>query len=200
LIAGLIEGPWKEALEQAGRSWPEDAFELLPSDADPGAEAWMRANWVVEPAADPRYLDEILPETLSVPLGTWIGVARALRAHDNVERLKRLAPPTLVLWATQDSMFLEADQALLWESLATAPGGAFLKTYGKQPLPPSGMQASELGHNLQWAAPEEVALDLAAFLRDGGAPTPDLHYASPGGARRVATAAGAARILVHERP
>ncbi|HET9481029.1 MAG TPA: hypothetical protein VFP98_04665, partial [Candidatus Polarisedimenticolia bacterium] len=51
------------------------------------------------------------------------------------------------------------------------------------------------GHNLHWGAPGEVAADLAAYLRDGGAPTRDLHHADPGDPSRVLTVPGEARLV-----
>src|SRR5262245_20357831 len=197
LLGDLIEGRWKEALAREGRRWPEDAFELLPRDADPEAAAWMLANWVADPVADPAYLAQILPETLRTPIGTWLGGARALNHHDNVERLKELPVPTLVLGAARDTMSFESpDQEASRASLDAAPVRSFFKEYGKRKLPASGMQEDELGHNLHWGAPREVALDLAAFLRPGGEPTPDLYHASAEDVRRVDTTRGAARIVV----
>src|SRR5262245_13054646 len=109
---------------------------------------------------------------------------------------QELSVPTLVLWSTQDTMFFESpDQETLRASLDAAPVRSFFKAYGKRPLPASGMQEDELGHNLQWGAPREVALDLAAYLRAGGAPTPDLYHASAADVRQVETTPGAARVV-----
>jgi pimeloyl-ACP methyl ester carboxylesterase len=158
LLAGLIEGPWREALVGRGLVFPDDVYDLTPLAADSGAEAWMRANWVTEPLADSAFLAAIAPETARTRLGTWIGVARALLAVDHTERLKDLRVPTLAIWATQ-----------------------------------------EIAHNVQWGAPAAVAADLAAFLRDDGAPTRDLYFADPQDPRRVATAEGEA-ALIEYRP
>ena len=197
LIAGLVEGPWRQAVEGRGLRFPDDAYELTPLDLDPDAETWMAANWVADPTADPAFLAEIVPETSRTRLGTWIGAARALSHVDNTERLKRLSVPVLVLWPTQDSFFPEPDQARLRATLAAACGArSYWKAYGKKPLPKSGAQEDDLGHNLQWGAPDAVAADLAAFLREGGAPTTDLAHADPEGSRRVLSAPNEARIVV----
>lgn len=72
----------------------------------------------------------------------------------------------------------------------------FFKEYGRKPLPASGLQEDDLGHNLQWGAPEAVARDLAAYLREDGEPTRDLPYADPADPRRVLIDGGAADIQV----
>lgn len=196
LRAGLVEGTWKEALVRQKRRWPEEAYQLLPEDADPQAREWLRASWVVEPFAAPAFLEDVLAETLGIRLGTWIGVARTLRTHDNVERLRELTTPTLVLWATQDSMFPESpDQETLRAALDAAPLRGFFKVYGEIPLPSSGLQESDLGHNFHWGAAREVALDLASFLREGGEPTSDLYRGSRDGEWQVETVPGGARVI-----
>ena len=51
-----VEGSWKQALEAKGKQYPADFYELTPLDAEPGAQAWMAKNWVVDPVADPAFL------------------------------------------------------------------------------------------------------------------------------------------------
>jgi pimeloyl-ACP methyl ester carboxylesterase len=177
-----VEGSWKAALEAKGKRYPDDFYDLTPLDADPEAMAWMAQNWVVDPIADPEFLKPYLPETAHVKLGAWIGATRALLATDNTERLKRLKVPTLVLWATQDNIFLVADQVAIKAALAEAhkaTGAAmFWKQYGLLPLPASGAQESDIGHNIQWGAPDAVAADIETFIKSG-APLPVLTHAAP---------------------
>jgi pimeloyl-ACP methyl ester carboxylesterase len=194
-----IEGAWKQALERRpGFHWPEDAYHMTPLDADPNAEAWNAANWVVDPTADPALIHAIVPETSRIRLGTWIGAVRSQEAFDSAQRLAQLTVPTLVLWATQDSVFTaEPDQARLRAALDAAAGACrttyFYKVYGKQALPASGQQESDLGHNLMWGAPEVVAADIAAFIQEGR-PTSDLAYADPADVRSLRVDRAAARI------
>ena len=206
---GVGHPTWKELL-RTGRALtrrepvvPGEVYELTPLAADSGVEAWMLANWVTEPLADSALLAAIVPETVRVPLGTWIGVPGAVLAVDHTERLKDLRVPTLAIWATQDPLFPETDQALLRAALDSAAarcGAASVwKRYGKRPLPPSGVPQDEIAHNVQWAAPAAVGADLAAFLREGGAPTRDLYYADPTDVHRVLTAAGEATLIEHQR-
>jgi pimeloyl-ACP methyl ester carboxylesterase len=202
LLGGLVEGTWKEALEARGLRFPEDAYELSGLDADPHAESWMLDNWVTEPAADPRLLAEIARETARLRIGTWLGAGRAVLAFESRERLRGLTVPTLVLWPVQDSMFPLETQRDLTDALHVAARDCglvfFWKQYGRRPLPASGVSDSDLAHNLPWSAHEMIAADLAAFLRDGGAPTRDLPYSDPADPRRLRVDPGAAPLVVGE--
>ena len=40
----------------------------------------------------------------------------------------------------------------------------FWKEYGIVPLPQSGTEQTDIGHNVQWGAPDPVAADIDAFL------------------------------------
>ncbi len=203
-LVPLVEGQWKEALERCrpGFRWPEDAYHLTPLDADPGAGEWIARNWALEIAADPDFVQRIVPETAAVKLGTWIGVLRAVTRTDNRDRLRRLSVPTLVLWATQDNFFVEENQAELRSALdmAVAAGSAryVFKTYGRAPLPASGQQESDLGHNTQWGAPRMVAADITAWVRSGR-PTADLPYCDPADPSRLLVEKGGAK-LIEKRP
>ena len=200
LLGDRAEGAWKDALVRRGHRFPEDVYELAPVDADPEAETWMLENWVSDPTADPEYLAAIARETARIPLGTWLGAARALLSFDNRERLSELTVPTLVLWPTQDNIVPRLPyQTDLLASLdrAGARGNAsyVFKEYGSRPLPASGIQQDDFGHNLQWGAPHAVALDLASWLRDDGRPTGDHYFADPANVRRMVTRKGAAVLI-----
>ncbi len=172
-----IEGAWKKALEEKGKAYPADVYELTPMDADPKAMEWIAANWTVDPAAKPSFLEPYTPETAKIRLGTWIGATKGLLAQDNTERLAGLSVPALVMWATQDSIYLAKDQDEIKAALKAAAAKSGLtfywKEYGKLPLPASGAQESDVGHNIQWSAAETVAKDIDTFIATG-APTMDL--------------------------
>jgi pimeloyl-ACP methyl ester carboxylesterase len=203
LLANRAEGAWKEAFVTKGLRFPEDVYELAPVDADPEAEKWMLENWVTDPTADPKYLAAIALETARTPLGTWLGAARALLSFDNRERLSGLTVPTLVLWPIQDSVVPRSPYqtdilASLDRAAASCETSYVFKQYGSRPLPASGLQENDFGHNLPWGPSREVALDLASWLRDGGEPTNDHYFADPGNPRRVVTKRGEA-ILIEGR-
>lgn len=197
VLGQLIEGMWRPALEARGVMWPAEAYRLTPLDVDSSAEEWLLANWVTEIAADPAYLAQLAERTAQVPLGAWLGVGRAALRFDNVERLGELSIPTLVLWASQDGVTTPNDQVVLRSALDVASRGCRMtyvsKRYGRAPLPASGVQESDFGHNFQWGAAEQVAADLAAWFADG-APTQDLHYLDPSDPRVIVTAEGEADL------
>ena len=199
-----VGSAWRDSLVGRGLAIPDEVYELTPLAADSGVEAWMREHWVSEPLADPAFLAAVAAEAARIPLGTWIGAAGAVLAVDHTARLEDLRAPTLALWATQDPLFPESpDQALLRAALDAAAARcgapATWKRYGTRPLAASGLPHDEIAHNVQWAAPAAVAADLAAFLREDGAPTRDLHHADPQEPGRVATARGEA-TLIEYRP
>ena len=182
IIDEVLEGTWRPALETRGLTWPADAYDLTPIDADPAVEAWLLENWVTEMAADPDHLANLAEKTARTPIGAWLGAARAVLRFDNVTRLGELRVPTLVLWATQDVVTPESDQILLRSALDAASGacrtGYVWKQYGRERPPASGNQESDLGHNFHWGAPEAVAADLAAWL-ERGAPDGNQYYVDP---------------------
>jgi pimeloyl-ACP methyl ester carboxylesterase len=172
-----VEGSWKTNLEKQGKKYPADFYLLKPTDADPNVSDWLAKNWVVDPAASPDFLKPYLPETASIRLGTWIGATKGLLAQDNTARLQHMQVPTLILWATQDSIFLKSDQDAITGALKTAAANGnadiYWKEYGTVALPASGFQESDVGHNIQWAAYDMVATDILSFMNTGK-PTADL--------------------------
>jgi pimeloyl-ACP methyl ester carboxylesterase len=199
LLGDRAEGAWKDAFVRKGHRFPEDVYELAPLDADPEAEKWMLENWVSDPTADPEYLAEIARDTARTPLGTWLGAARALLSFDNRERLSELTVPTLVLWPTQDNVVprspYQTDILVALDRAAALCRTSYVfKQYGTRPLPASGLQEDDFGHNLQWGASREVALDVASWLR-GGRPTDDHYSADPENPRRGITAKGEAVLI-----
>lgn len=204
LIGEILEKQWRSMLEQRpGFRWPADAWSLTPRDLGPEVLDFLKQIWVVDPVAEEAFVQAIYPETVDAPLGLWIGVIKAIGQTDNRERLKFVKKPTLVLWATQDNFFPEApDQQWVKQAfdMAAAANGArvIYKTYGKAPLPSSGMQETDLGHNLHWGAPREVAADIAAFIKTG-MPVKGLPYANPDHVKQVLTDESADNITVRGR-
>jgi pimeloyl-ACP methyl ester carboxylesterase len=167
-----VEGQWRKDLEAKGKVYPDDFYTLRPIDAEHAARDWIAKNWVVDPAADPAFLKPYVGETANVKLGTWIGATKALLATDNTTRLLKLSVPTLVLWGSQDNIFLaDPDQVAVKSVLHDAAVRqniiVYWKQYGLKKLPASGMQEDDIGHNVQWAAPEQVAEDINAYIATG---------------------------------
>lgn len=189
LIADLIETKWRCILEQGPDvNWPADAYSLLPMNLGEKVKTYLKENWVTEASAAQDFLDAVFPETIRVPLGTWIGAIRALGKMDYTAALQKLRTPTLILWATQDVVITSVDQERLkaaFQSAATSTGAKVLyKTYGKLPIPESGYPLTELGHNLHWAVPRPVAEDINSFFTTGTVSN-HLVYANPANAKEI---------------
>jgi pimeloyl-ACP methyl ester carboxylesterase len=198
LLKGTILGQWKPALEAKGYAWPEDAIKVDLLDADPDAVEWLEINWDVDPIAPGWFVTKIAEETARVRMQTWLGVARGLGKVDNVKGLSKTKAPILALWGTQDSFFYTSDQERLISALRAASkvGGSFCwKQYGVIPLGPDGYQTDDLGHNLQWEAPRQVAKDISSFIRTGR-PTSDLYRTdAPSDIKTILTERGKAELV-----
>ncbi len=163
-----VMGSWKKALDAKGITTPEAVWNATPRDADPKADDWVLKNWTVDNMADQNFIKAVTPETSVTKMGTWIGATGALLDFDNTEALAKLTTPTLVLWGSQDSIFyFSPDQTGMLAALRTSKAPFVWKQYGKVGLPKSGMQESDLGHNLQWEVPKEVAADILSFMATG---------------------------------
>jgi pimeloyl-ACP methyl ester carboxylesterase len=191
-------GRWDDAVT-GKHGYDAGAYLKTPRDADSDAVNWIYHNWEMTPVSDPQLGGIVTPEAADTTLGTWTGVPEFVLTIDNTEKLKNLSVPTLVLWGTQDVVFSASDEAALRKSLdqsrVLCRGHYFFKTYGKEPLPSSGLQTNDIGHVLHWEAPEGVAADLAAYLRPGGEPTRDLWYADQNNLPHVLMAHDQAEIL-----
>ena len=165
----LIEGEWKNKLMTPSMKWPHEVYHTKPEDIGNEVVQFLRGNWVNEFQVPATFLDEVLPETVRTPLGTWIGAIRAMAQTDTRDRWKNWRTPTLILWPIQDMAFPETDQVAVRETFAQA-GRAnqvpiFYKTYGAVPL--SGNVPTDFGHNLHWAAPRQTAEDIVSFITTG---------------------------------
>jgi pimeloyl-ACP methyl ester carboxylesterase len=177
LVRDTIEGTWKPAIEGKGKRFPQDLYDLPIREINPGMEEWVTTTWGADPVTPQAWLAAYVQNTLGMPAGTWVGGARAGQLFDNTQRLGNLRVPTLVVWGTQDGIFLsDPDQAAVKQALASASKANhtinYWKQYGAVPLPSSGAQESDIGHTLEEDAPDMLAADIGAFLATG-APTMD---------------------------
>lgn len=201
LVGDLLEKNWRSILEKRpGFQWPADAWALTPNDLGVETLDFLKQYWVVDPVAEDAFIQAVYPETVNVPLGVWIGSLKALGQVDNREALKNLKKPTLILWATQDNFFLETpDQQWVKEAFESAvrtnETRIIYKTYGKAPLPASGMQETDLGHNLHWGAPKAVAADIVSFI-ETGMPLQGIPYANPANKKEVLIEESTSNIIV----
>lgn len=198
LLQDTILGQWKPALEAKGYAWPSDTIKVDLLDADPNGVEWLEINWDVDPIAPASFTSVIAQETALVRMQTWLGVADGLGAVNNVKGLSKTTTNMLVLWGTQDSFFYKSDQKVVISALKSAAkaGGSFCwKQYGVIPLSADGYQTDDLGHNLQWEAPKQVAKDIIAFVRTGK-PNADLYRTdAPSDITRILTEKGKAKVI-----
>ena len=169
LLGELVETDWRCLMEERfNANWPADAYSFLPLNMGDRVVNYLKQNWVVEAGAAREFLDAIFPETLRIPLGTWIGTIRGLNEVDNRQELKKLKTPTLILWGMDDKLTDPKDQEKVKAAFlaATKSSGTevIYKVYTEQSLLTSSCPAIEPGHNLHWAAHQSVTDDINDFV------------------------------------
>jgi pimeloyl-ACP methyl ester carboxylesterase len=178
---GLRPLGWQKILEAKGVKWPQGALHMRPLDIDPDAVRNITRNWDISAIAAPEVVEAIAAQTAGESLASWGVLDPTPSPPDPPERLDTLSVPTLVLWGSEDSILSRTSQDRLMDTLRQASeihkGMYFYwKQYGVRPPPPSGdkHEADDIGHNLSWEAPRQLAADIDSFVRTG-APTRDLY-------------------------
>ena len=199
LLNQVVEGLWQQSFIAAGYTWPAGVYNLTPAVAAPGFSDFINTQWVASSVAPDWFLNEIRQDTFGIRLGTWIGPLKEIYAADNTQRLRRLKPPTLVLYGIQDDIFSPSDERTLIDALTAAAadrGSFWWKQYGELTPPTDGAQ-TDLGHNLPWEAPDGIATDIASFLTKAR-PTATLYHTDyPTDIHRILADPNQA-ILIHE--
>ena len=193
---------WQKMLTDKGVAWPAGALHMRPIDIDPGAVDNIVRNWDISAVAQPDVVRAIAAQTAAVPLSTWgYGLDPTQRPPTKSENLTSLSVPTLVLWATEDAGFKPAQGKLIdaLKAAAKANKGMYFywKQYGVRPPPASGDKhdADDIGHDIPWEAPHELAADISSFI-ETGQPTPDLYHTdAPADVHRIVTEPGKAVIV-----
>jgi pimeloyl-ACP methyl ester carboxylesterase len=197
---------WQKMLEDKGVQWPQRALHMRPIDIDPDAVRNIARHWDISAIAAPGVVDAIAAQTAGESLATW-GVIDPTPAPPTApERLEALSVPTLVLWGSEDAGLNRESQerliAVLKEASRTNKRMYFYwKQYGVRPPPRSHDKhdADDIGHNLSWEAPRQLASDIDSFVRTG-APTRDLYRTdAPADIHRILVEPGKA-IIVSSRP
>ena len=205
-VTGLEPLGWQQMLEAKGVRWPAGALHLRPIDIDPDAVRNLTLHWDISAIAAPEVVDAIAAQTAAESIATWGVIDPTPFPPAGPERLERLSVPTLVLWGSEDAGLNRGSQdrliAVLRQASAANPGMYFYwKQYGVRPPPASGDKhlADDIGHNLSWEAPRQLAADIDSFVRTG-APTRDLYRSdAPGHVRTILVEPGKATI-VSSRP
>jgi pimeloyl-ACP methyl ester carboxylesterase len=198
---------WQKMLEARHVAWPQGALHMRPLDIDPDAVRHITQDWDISAIAAPEVVERIAAQTAMESLATW-GVLDTTPPPppEPRVRLDNLKVPTLVLWGSEDAGLSRASQQqvidqLRQASLASSGMYFYWKQYGVRPPPASGNKhdADDIGHNLSWEAPRQLAADIDRFVRTGE-PTRDLYRSdAPRNAQRILEEPGKA-IIVSSRP
>jgi pimeloyl-ACP methyl ester carboxylesterase len=97
---------------------------------------------------DPGILQTYVHESLKVPAYVWKAVARESLAADYSQELKEVRVPALIIWGEKDSFCPESDQHILKKAIK-------LSTF---------LRYSNIGHAVQWEAPERLTKDIVDFI------------------------------------
>ena len=95
------------------------------------------------------FFEKAVQESLKAPARVWRDVFANLLGDDDSAELPRLAAPTLLIWGERDAIFSRAGH----DALASAIPGVQVEIY------------RDTGHCPNWERPEQVAANLAEFLR-----------------------------------
>jgi pimeloyl-ACP methyl ester carboxylesterase len=197
---------WRKMLEARGVKWPQGALHMRPLDIDPDAVRNIGQHWDISTIAAPGVVEIIAAQTAEESLATWGTLDPTPTRSRPPERLDLLSVPTLVLWGSEDAGLNRASQDRLMELLRRASQSHprmyfYWKQYGVRPPPPSGdkHQADDIGHNLSWEAPRQLAADIDSFVRTG-APTRDLYRTdAPSDIHKIVVEPGKAVIVSSRR-
>lgn len=126
----------------------EEGIRDLPDPVPLDFAREFQASTIHKPIPE-EFFEGLLAEAVKLPARLWREVFRAIMDYDDVADLGRIVAPTLLLWGDRDALFPRQDQ----ERLAEAIPGATLKIY------------PDIGHCPNWESPEQVAADIAAFMR-----------------------------------
>jgi pimeloyl-ACP methyl ester carboxylesterase len=196
---------WQKMLEAKGVKWPQRALHMRPLDIDPDAVRNIARNWDISAIAAPDVVETIAAQTAGESLASWGVIDPTPPPPDAPERLDTLSIPTLVLWGSEDAGLSRASQdrliAVLRRASRTHGMYFYWKQYGVRPPPSSGNKhdADDIGHNLSWEAPRQLAADIDSFVRTG-APTRDLYRTdAPNDIHKILVEPGKA-IIVSSRP
>jgi pimeloyl-ACP methyl ester carboxylesterase len=135
----------------ASNAVTQDLLREVEALDDPVGEDFVRAFQAstIHRPVPAAFFERIVAESLKLPARVWKAALSSLLTADPAPDLARIRCPVLILGGDRDGVFSRREQ----EHLATRIHGAILKI------------SPEIGHDPQWEAPGDVALDLLAFLQ-----------------------------------
>ncbi len=201
-LADLEGLGWRRMLEGRGVKWPQGAMHLRPIDFDSDAVRNIYQNWDISAIAAPEFVAIIAAQTAAQSLASWGVLDPTPHPRQPPANFENLTIPTLVLWGSSDNYLDRASQDELMTLLRQASQANkdmyfYWKQYGVLPRPASRNkhEAVDIGHNLSWEAPRQLAADIASFIRTG-APTRDRYRTNaPINIREILVEPGQATIV-----
>lgn len=108
------------------------------------------AGWYANPnPVDEDFLQREMKESQNIPPHAWRAITKGASFCDLVPFMDEITAPTLILWGSLDGFF-----------------GEELQNRIKGLLPEAQFVAYEdIGHNIQWEIPEQMAQDVLEFLK-----------------------------------
>jgi pimeloyl-ACP methyl ester carboxylesterase len=183
------------AARDVALNFPNRVTRLILSGT--GAPGGANAAATAQPAA---------AQTAGETLASWGVIDPTPAPQRSPDRLDALSVPTLVLWGGEDAGLNRASQdrlsSLLRRASQTHAGMySYWKQYGVRPPPPSRDKhdADDIGHNLSWEAPRQLATDIDSFVRTVS-PTRDLYRTdAPVDVHKILVEPGEA-VIISSRP
>ncbi len=148
-VAGLVLEASPTTLRgNAGlRGFVESVITTLKDPIDPDIARAL----LVDTSSDeigPEVLDQLLGELLKVPARVWQEMFAALLQYDDMDHLRRIMAPTLLVWGDADTLVGRGMQ----DELAARIADAEMLVY------------RGAGHTPRWEDPTRFASDVATFV------------------------------------
>jgi pimeloyl-ACP methyl ester carboxylesterase len=168
-VKGELFGRRLPALAEAkGLRYPGGIAGFTMRQLDPSLMTWLRDVWCVTPGADPALCAAAVEWTADIPLATWFGAFAGLLEMETTDRLADLRVPSLVISAARDEIFpVEPDQRVLEHAMSEAHRrhGTIWRNCTYRAVASSDDSRHDVGHAVPWQAANELAGDVAAFVK-----------------------------------
>jgi len=130
-----------------------EAFHLSPEDSFPEDFVFGFLNTYPENISTPLwYLDGLLEQSMKVPVKCWLAGADMMVDFNQLEELKNLELPYLIIYGDLDLIVWDAEKGGPEAVVLNVPDITVTKLHG-------------VGHDPHWQVPKKVAAIIRGFLR-----------------------------------
>lgn len=145
----LISSTTSASKAAARDGWLWQNVQQLHDPIDPNSQ--FIKDWYTNPnPVDAEFLKHEMSESAAVPVHVWRQIARNLSTDEFGRNLPDLHAPVLILWGSADGFFDADAQKTLRAAL---PQAKFVRF-------------ENVGHNIMWEQPENVAQEILSFLNN----------------------------------